>query len=226
MKVEIENRPCNTAVKVSLDQGESLTSESGSMIAMDSNLSIETTTYKKGQKGILKSIKRMFAGESFFLNHYTANSPGELWLSSQLPGDMIHLNLSGSNLIVQSSSFVAAAENVEMNVGWQGFKSILSGEGLFWLKMSGHGDLILNSFGAIYEVDVEDEYVVDTGHIVAFDESLQFNISKAGSSWLSSFIGGEGFVCRFKGRGKVYCQSHNPTEFGYKLRPYLKQKVR
>ena len=81
-------------------------------------------------------------------------------------------------------------------------------------------------FGTIYAVDVEDEYVVDTGHIVAFDESLKFEISKAGTSWIKSFLGGEGFVCRFKGKGRVYCQSHHPREFGLSLRPHLKVKRR
>ena len=76
----------------------------------------------------------------------------------------------------------------------------------------------------IYPVEVDGEYTVDTGHIVAFDETLKFSISKAGSSWLHSFMGGEGLVCRFKGKGRIWCQSHDAKGFGKKLRPYLKVK--
>ena len=222
MEIEIKYRPSNTAALLTLEAGESCTTESGSMIAMNSNLSVETTTHKKGKGSVLKSLKRLFAGESFFLNHYTAHQKGEVWLSSVLAGDMVKHHLQGETLIVQSGSFVAIEDSIDMETGWQGFKSILSGEGLFWLKLSGTGQVLLNSFGSIYEVEVEDEYVVDTGHIVAFEESLKFEISKAGTSWINSMLGGEGFVCRFKGKGKIYCQSHNPSEFGRSLTPHLK----
>ena len=70
------------------------------------------------------------------------------------------------------------------------------------------------TFGAIYKVEVDGEYIVDTGHIVAFEETLNFKLSKAGKSWISSFLGGEGLVCRFEGHGTVWCQSHNSGSFG------------
>lgn len=85
---------------------------------------------------------------------------------------------------------------------------------MFWLRITGYGPVILTSFGGIYEIDVNDDYIVDTGHIVAFERSLDFRIDKANSSWLGAFFGGEGFVCRFQGRGKVYCQTHNSGCFG------------
>ena len=226
MNVEISQRPSNTVAKVTLEAGESLTTEAGSMVAMSGNLSIETTTYKKGQGSIVKSLKRMFTGESFFLNHYSARQRGDVYLSQKLPGDIVLHQLKGQQLIVQAGSFLAAQSSIDIDTGWQGFKGLLSGEWLFWLKINGHGELLLSSFGEIYEIDVEDEYVVDTGHIVAFEESLKFEISKAGSSWINSFLGGEGLTCRFKGRGKLYCQSHNPSEFGRSLRPHLKPKRR
>ena len=95
---------------------------------------------------------------------------------------------------------------------------------MFWVRCSGIGDLFLNSFGAIYEVDVRGEYTVDTGHIVAFEDSLQFRITKSNSSLAGSFFGGEGLVCRFQGQGKLYCQSHNPGSLGALLGPKLKPR--
>ena len=85
---------------------------------------------------------------------------------------------------------------------------------IFWLSITGYGPVILTSFGGIYEIDVNGDYIVDTGHIVAFERSLDFRIDKANSSWLGAYFGGEGFVCRFQGRGKVYCQTHNSGSFG------------
>lgn len=224
MKAEFIHKPCNTAVKLILEPGESVTTEAGSMIAMDSHLDVETTTHKKGKGSLMKSVKRLLSSESFFLNHYTAHQEGELWLSTKHSGDMIALELKGDRFVVQAGSFVAAEDDVNLDLGWQGFKSLLSGESMFWLSLSGTGKAVLNSFGAIYEVDVDGEYIVDTSHIVAFEESLQFTLSKAGSSWISSFFGGEGITCKFKGRGKLYCQSHNLKAFGYSLRPFLKPK--
>ena len=145
-------------------------------------------------------------------------------MSTVLPGDIHVHTLSGENLIVQSGSFLACHSGVTIDVGWQGAKHLFSGESLFWLKASGQGQLALSSFGSIYEVEVDDEYIIDTGHIVAFEETLNFSISKAGSSWLQSFLGGEGFVSRFKGKGKIWCQSHHENSFGTQLTPHLKVK--
>lgn len=225
MKVEFIHRPGNTAACVKLAQGESCTTEAGAMIAMSGHLAIETTTHKKGSGGFLKAAKRLFAGESLFLNHFSATrEAGEVWLGSALAGDMMQYELDSEALIVQSGSFVACDEHVEMDMGWQGFKNMISGESLFWLKLSGKGTVVLNAFGAIYPVEVNGEHIVDTGHIVAFQETLDFSMTKAGKSWLHSLLGGEGLVCKFKGRGTVWCQSHNPRSFGMSLSPVLRPR--
>jgi uncharacterized protein (AIM24 family) len=83
---------------------------------------------------------------------------------------------------------------------------------------------MLSSFGFIYPLRVEGEMIVDTGHIVAFEETLSFTISKSTKGWLGAFLSGEGFVCRFKGKGVVWCQSHNPNAFGNGLTPYLRAR--
>ena len=226
MDIEIIKGPGNAAAKIHLGSGETCTTEGGAMIAMSGDMQITTTTHKKGGKGsVLKAMKRMLAGENFFLNHYTAGARGgELYLATTLSGDMMQYPLQGENLIVQGGSFVACEPSVDIDLGWQGFKSLLSGEGVFWVHLKGTGKVVVNSFGAIYPVAVDGEYIVDTGHIVAFNETLDFTLTKAGKSWVSSFLGGEGLVCKFKGRGTVWCQSHNPGGFGRALRPMLKPR--
>jgi uncharacterized protein (TIGR00266 family) len=225
MEVKIEHGPGNSAAKVRLAAGQTFTAEAGSMIALSGGVSLTTSTHKKSSGGILKAMKRLLAGESFFLNHFTASANGgEVWLSATLPGDMMSYELKNENLIVQGGSFVACDEGVSIDLGWQGFKSFLSGENIFWVHLKGSGTVVLSSFGAIYPVAVDGEYVVDTGHIVAFNETLNFTIRKAGKSLIGSFLGGEGFVCRFKGKGTVWCQSHNAGAFGRGLGPMLRPR--
>ena len=173
MEIDITFRPGNSIAKVSLAPNEQVTAEGGAMVTMSGDMNIKTTTHKKSKGGLLKAAKRLLSGESFFLNHYTAsNEGGEVLLATALPGDMKAIDLDNERLIVQGGSYVASNSDIDIDMGWQGFKSILSGEGIFWLNLSGKGKVVFNSFGAIYPVKVDGEYIVDTGHIVAFNETL------------------------------------------------------
>jgi len=223
MDISLVHRPGNTAAKVVLGNGETVTAEGGAMIAMSGDINITTSTHKRGKGSALKAVKRLIAGESIFLNHFTSpRAGGEVWLGTPLAGDMLVHTLDNETLIVQGGSFVACESGVEINMGFEGFKNLFSGESLFWVHLKGSGKVIVNAFGAIYPQEVDGEFIVDTGHIVAFTETLNFSLSKAGGSWLHSILGGEGLVCRFKGKGTVWCQSNNPRSFGGMLRPTLK----
>lgn len=225
MQTEILQKPSNTIAKLEFSPGEEVTAEGGSMVAMSSGLDMETTTYKRGKGSFGKAFKRVLVGESIFMNHYKCEADkATLFLAPTLSGDIIHEKLDSQTIIVQGEAFLASWGNIEMDTGWQGFKSIIAKEGIFWIKLNGTGEVLLNAFGAIYPVEVDGEYIVDTGHIVAFDESLSFSLSKAGSSWISSFLGGEGFVSKFKGKGRVWCQSHSPRSFGLRLGPMLRPR--
>lgn len=225
MDIEIIHGPGNSAAKIRLDAGESCTAEGGAMIAMSGDMEIRTTTQSGGAGGVMSGLKRTLAGESFFVNHFTAGGGGgELYLAATLSGDMTQYELKNETLVVQGNSFVAAEPGVQVSFGWQGFKTLFAGERTIWVHLSGSGKTIFNSFGAIYPVQVDGAKIVDTGHIVAFQETLNFTVTKAGKSWMSSFLGGEGLVCRFDGRGTVWCQSHNPTSFGRSLGNLLRPR--
>jgi len=226
MDIQILARPSASVARLVLDQDEAVTCEVGAMIAMTDSLDVETTSSTKGGGGLVRGLKRMFAGENFFLNHFTARAPAQsLILGPGLLGDVVHHRLQGGSLIVQGSSWLASGPGIEIDASFQGLgKALFSGESVFWVKCSGEGDVLLNSFGAIYEVQVDGGYIVDTGHIVAFEDSLSFSIGKAGSSLIGSFLGGEGLVCKFQGSGSLYCQSHNPPSFGNVLGPKLRPR--
>jgi uncharacterized protein (TIGR00266 family) len=228
MQYKILARPSASVARLKLDDGESITCEVGAMIAMTPGFEVETTTRKKGGSGggIGKALKRLLAGESLFLNHFTAvDQDQSLIIGPRMLGDIVHFPLRHGSLIVQGSSWLASDTDVEIDATWQGLsKAMFSGESMFWLKCSGRGNLFLSSFGAIYEEYIDGEHIVDTGHIVAFEDTLQFKLVKAGTSLISSFLGGEGFVCKFSGQGRLFVQSHNPPGFGKALGPKLKPR--
>jgi len=215
MKVELLHQPDSAIARINLNAGEEIIAEAGTMIAMSGFINVSTTLRQGKGGGILGGFKRMLGGQSLFLSVFrspTAN--GEIYLAPKLMGDILTYQLTSTGLVVQASSYLAGSNGVDIDLGFQGFKSLFSGESVFWLDISGTGTLLLASFGAIYEIEVNGEYIVDTGHIVAFEKSLKFEITKPGSSWIGAFLGGEGLVCRFKGRGKLFCQTHNPGDFG------------
>lgn len=223
MDIKLRHRPGNTVAQISLAPRDRLTTEAGAMIVMSSGIDISTSTFKKNTGGIINAAKRALGGDSLLLNHFKNNSEKttELWLGTSIPGDMITLELNQQNLIVKSDAFLASTKHVEMDMDWQGFKAIFSYDNIFWLNVSGTGKLILSSFGGVYPIEVDGEYMVDTGHIMAFDKTLDFSIANAGKNWRDSYLGGESLVCKFSGKGTIWCQSHNPQSFGAALTPNL-----
>ncbi|MGF1492323.1 MAG: TIGR00266 family protein [Microcoleaceae cyanobacterium] len=222
MKINIQQQPDCAIAQIELAAHEELVAEAGAMVAMSDSITASTTLRQGKGGGVLGGLKRMIAGESLFLSVFRSPIDGsEIYLAPKFLGDVVHYPVPTCGLVVQASSYLASSTNVDIDLGFQGFKSLFSGESIFWLDISGQGDVLLSSFGAIYEVDVDDEYIVDTGHIVAFEKNLEFEITKPGSSWIGSFLGGEGFVCRFHGKGKLFCQTHNPGAFGRLVGPKL-----
>ncbi|MEM9272441.1 MAG: TIGR00266 family protein [Cyanobacteria bacterium P01_F01_bin.143] len=215
MKVELLQQPDSAIACVTLNAGEEVIAEAGAMVAMDATVSASTTLRQGRSGGMLSSIGRVLGGESLFLSVFRSGKNGdEIWLAPKLVGDLLIYEMTGQDLIVQSGSYLACSSSINIDLGFQGLRSLFSGESIFWLTISGYGKALITSFGGIYEIDVDGEYIVDTGHIVAFEKSLSFSINKAGSSWLGAFLGGEGLICHFRGRGKVYCQTHSPQAFG------------
>jgi conserved hypothetical protein TIGR00266 len=162
----------------------------------------------------MKGIGRMLGGESLFVSEFTATGkPGQLFVSPGVPGDIQHYYLNGNSLIVQSSGFVASSPTVTIDTKFQGFKGFFSGESLFLIKASGSGDFWFSSYGAIVEIPVDGDYVVDTGYIVAFEDTLNYHVEIMGGlsfkNLKTGILGGEGLVCRFQGQGRLWIQSRN-----------------
>ncbi len=208
MEVQVDHSPSFAVATVKLSSGEAVRADGGAMVSMSTGLEIKTAAHG----GVLKALKRQaLGGESFFLTTYTAGS-GDGWarFGSFLPGDVVVEELTSGTLMVQSGSFLASSTDVEIDTKWGGAKTFFGGEGLFLLRCTGLGKLILNSYGAIdrYTLADGEKMTVDTGHIVSFDESVKFNVRKFGGL-KSTLLSGEGLVVEMTGPGDVMTQTRS-----------------
>lgn len=223
MNVELLYRPSYTLARLDLGPNEAVVAEAGAMVGMSPGIEIETTA----RGGLLQSLARtVLAGESFFVNRFAAGGKGgQLLLAPTLPGDLMMTTLEDESLLVQSGSFVAAQDEVEVDTKWGGAKTFFAREGLIMLRCSGHGDLLLSSFGAIHEIDLAqgETYSVDTGHLVAFAEQIGFQIRRVGGL-KSTLLSGEGLVVDLTGPGRVLLQTRSEDTFLSWLIPKLPQQ--
>jgi len=215
MEIRLEHKPAFATAIIKLASGEQFAAENGSMVSMSSGIRVETSTRAIGGKGgLLKSVGHLLGGESFFNNVFTAEGgAGEVVIAPSLIGDVERFDLDNNAIIVQSRSWLGSGPGVELETSWGGMKSFFGGEGLFFLRLSGSGPVLFNAFGAIHLIDVNGKFVLDTGHIVAFEESLKFRVKKVGGLFATVFSG-EGLVCEFEGNGRLWIQTRNPKEFG------------
>ena len=223
MKTTVEFDPSYAMLTVDLEPGEAVKAEPGAMVLQHG---VEMKT-GMGGGGLLGGFKRMLGGESFFVNTFTAErNGGRVSLAPSSPGDIGSFNLQpGMDLFVQSGSFLACTENIQTDAKFQGMKGFFSGESLFFIRVfstEGVGTVFYNSYGAIKKVEVEPgmELVVDTGHLVAFGEGVEYSIGKVGGI-RSLIAGGEGLVMKFRGTGEVWIQTRNLASLADKIIPFL-----
>ncbi len=220
MQTDIQHRPSYSLAVVKLDPGETIRVEAGAMVSMSQGITLET----KASGGLLASLKRsVLGGESFFINTYQAPAQGgEITLAPALPGDAVVRDLAGDTLVLQSGSYVASSEGIELDTKWGGAKTFFAREGLIMLKASGTGTLILSSYGAIHEKELAtgESYTVDTGHLVAFTEGMGFKVRRIGGL-KSTLFSGEGLVVDLTGPGKIFIQTRSEDAFLTWLIPKL-----
>jgi uncharacterized protein (TIGR00266 family) len=217
---EILHQPSFSLAVLQLQAEQSIQAESGAMVSMSAN--VELQSQMKG--GIFGAIKRAAGGESAFISTFTARGgPGEVTLAPGAPGDIAAIELSGQPFFVQSSSYLAGDASLSVDTKWGGAKSFFSGEGLFVLLVQGQGLLLVSSFGAIYRKQLRagERYVVDTGHLVAWEGSMQYTLRKAASGFFRSIMSGEGIVAEFSGPGELLIQTRNLAALAGLLKPFF-----
>lgn len=220
MKITTEGRPVFAYVVAELAPGETIIAESDAMSSMSASLDM-VAKFNGGLFGGL--LRKFFGGESLFVNHFTNNTSQTLTLhlTQATPGDIEIKELDGNtSYCIQGGSYIASEKGVKLGVKWAGFGSFIGGEGLFKLVVSGTGKVIFGAYGGLLEKEINGEYIVDTGHLVAYEPGMKLKPQLAGGIF-SSFFGGEGFVTRIEGQGKIYIQTRNISGLASWINRYL-----
>lgn len=218
---EIHYRGAFALAVVKLEAESSISAEAGAMVSMSENIDLHSEM--KG--GLMGALKRFGGGESAFVSTFTAKgAPGEVTFAPGAPGDIVGLDMRNQAFLVQSSSYMAGDSSLVVETRFGGMKSFLGGEGLFLLHIQGDGHLFLTSFGAIHRkrLAIGEKYVVDTGHLVAWEAQMQYGVRKAAKSgFFRSMLSGEGLVAEFTGPGEVLIQTRNLRAFAGLLKPFF-----
>ncbi len=207
-------------VEVELDPGETVIAEAGAMCYMENGIEFEAkmgdgSDANSGFFGkVLSAGKRMLAGESLFMTHFTNRGNGKKRISfaAAYPGKIIPVDLQemGGSILCQSDAFLCAAMGTKVSIAFTkrlgaGF---FGGDGFILQKLQGDGKAFIHSGGTIIKKELVNDVVrIDTGCLVAFTEGLDYDIEKAGNL-KTMFFGGEGiFLATIRGTGTVYIQS-------------------
>lgn len=216
----IEHQPAFSLAILTLQPEQSIMAEAGAMVSMSAN--VELQSQMKG--GLLGALKRAAGGESAFVSTFTARGgPGEVTLAPGAPGDIAAIELNNQSFFVQSSSYLAGDAGLTVDTKWGGAKSFFGGEGLFVLLVQGQGLLLVSSFGAIHRKQLRpgERYVVDTGHLVAWEGTTQYTLRKAAAGFFRSMVSGEGIVAEFAGPGEILIQTRNLAALAGLLKPFF-----
>lgn len=227
MKYEIKYKPSYAMLVVNLNPGETITAEAGAMTYMDPTIEAHT---RKRERSILESIGlSLIGGQSFWVNDYTATSgPGEAAFVAAPVGDIEMLEIKpDQGFVIQKSAYIASTQGIDLDLKWEGFSRGLFGQGLFMLRVTGNGQLFINTFGAIdkHSLSAGQTLIVDNFHLVGFTSSCSYRVTKFGGL-KETILGGEGLVTQITGPGDVYIQTKNLREFVEWLWVLLESKVR
>lgn len=222
MKYNIIGEPLPVVI-CSLDAGETMITESGSMSWMSPNMKMETTT----NGGLGKAFGRMFAGEGMFQNRFTSQGgPGQIAFASSFPGSIRAFEIRpGQEIIVQKSGFLAGESTVTLSVHFQkrlgaGF---FGGEGFIMQKLSGTGTAFIEIDGHACEYYLQpgQSMIVDTGYLAAMDATCSMDIVTV-PGVKNMLFGGEGiFHTVVKGPGRIILQTMPISSVAGTLRPFL-----
>lgn len=221
MEYTIEHAPVFTTLRLGLARGERIKAEAGAMVAMSPGIELQA---RASGKGLLGTIAAAVGGEAIFGSLFTAREAGELILAPSVPGDIVALKLSHQTIYAQGGAYLAGAEDLELST--QGsLRAMMGGEGLFLSKITGSGDLFLTAYGSVIEKTLVpgEVWVVDTGHMVAFESSVSYQIRTAARGLFSSVATGEGLVAEYQGPGRVWVQTRNLRALAGILSPLLQR---
>ncbi len=198
-------------VEIELDRGEGVRAEAGAMMYMEEGIEMQTSA----GGGLFGGFKRMLTGESFFITTflYNGRGKGHVAFGAPYPGKIIPLDLNelGGNFLCQKDAFLCAARGIEIEVAFTKKigAGLFGGEGFILQRLTGNGLAFVHAGGAIIKKELRANEIlrVDTGCLVAFSPSIDYDIQFLGG-FKNALFGGEGmFLAKITGPGLVYLQS-------------------
>ncbi|MEF8835581.1 MAG: TIGR00266 family protein, partial [Candidatus Thermoplasmatota archaeon] len=210
-------------LNIQIGPNEMIYGEAGVLTYMSGN--VQMTTEASG--GLMKSLKRKFSGESFFLTQFTSSGgEGLVAFAGKSPGRILTLQVQpGTEYIAQKDAFLCATQNVDLDIHTKKKlgKGLFGGEGFILQKISGNGTAFLHIPGDLVEKELQPNQVlkISTGHVAAFEPSVEYDIERVGGV-KSSLFSGEGlFMTTLRGPGKVWLQSMTIKDLAASLKPHL-----
>ncbi|MGW3963151.1 TIGR00266 family protein [Amycolatopsis sp. NPDC005003] len=212
MQVGIRQQPSFAVARLMLAPGEPCQVESGAMMATSYGVQVQS----QAQGGIMKGLGRAFlSGESFFISTFTApQNGGWVDVAANLPGDIQVLTLDGrTGWAVTRGCWLASSHGVQTETKWGGMKNLMGGEGGFLTHATGQGQLLVSCYGAVETITLQqgEMVTIDTGHVVAYADTVQYQIRKVAQGIIQSMKSGEGLVFDFVGPGQIMTQTRNPS---------------
>ncbi|MCK4319397.1 TIGR00266 family protein [Candidatus Micrarchaeota archaeon] len=224
MKTKIEGSVMQI-IRITLEDGEKVFSESGAMVWMSDNINMKTGM----RGGIMAGFGRMMSGESIFLTEFKSNGKGEVVFAVSAPGKILEVNIEeGRNMICQKDAFLVAQDGVELKAEFHKRlgAGMFGGEGFFLQKLSGNGKAFVEIDGEVFEKELKEgeKILVDTGCIAMFEPSVHYNITLV-KGVRNILLGGEGlFLAELKGPGKVWLQSMPIKSLAHRILPFIPGK--
>ena len=212
MQVGVRQQPSFAVARLMLAPGEPCQVESGAMMATSYGVQVQS----QSQGGIMKGLGRAFlSGESFFISTFTApQNGGWVDVAANLPGDIQVIQLDGrTGWAVTRGCWLASSHGVQTETKWGGMKNLMGGEGGFLTHATGQGQLLVACYGAVESITLQqgEMVTVDTGHVVAYADTVQYQIRKVATGIIQSMKSGEGLVFDFVGPGQIMTQTRNPS---------------
>ncbi len=219
MEFMIKHRPVFSVLEIQLLADEVVIAQPNSMLSMTSGIQLRARAGRGGARGggLLGGVKSMLGGENFFIAEFCARRDGQvLTLAPDSYGDILTIPLAGAGgFFLTRGSYLANVGDCDLRVRYGGVKGMMAKTGLFLLHAAGQGTAFCQTYGAIVEHDLAEgeNFFVDNKYVVAFSDTVQFQLVKATESLKDSLFSGEGLINKFTGPGKLYYQSRTkPSE--------------
>lgn len=212
MEYRIQFAPVFSVLEFQLNEAEEVVAQPDSMISLTPGIQITASVGSPdAEKKWKTGFKSLLGGESFFRAVFRAKRDGQsLTLAPDNYGDILPIEITDSHsLMLSRGSYLAHIGNCHLDAKYHGLKGVMAKTGLFLLHLSGSGTLFCQTYGAIIErtLAAGEQFLVDNRYIVAFSDTMTYEVVKSSESLSHSLMSGEAFVNRFTGPGRLYYQT-------------------